>query len=125
MPTVKKEALFAAVGVAIDDLFGPLKDGEEEERATSFQPNEDGSFLVTEPPNRAAVEEFVVAWDKFEETEHLRMMEEAAQASWKNHCFHCGNKPCIASTEYEAMMELGESMEADNNYYVLFVAQHK
>ena len=55
MPTVKKETLFAAVGVVIDDLLGPLKDGEEEERTTSFQPNEDGSFLVTEPPNRAAV----------------------------------------------------------------------
>ena len=112
MPTVKKEALYAAVGVALDDLFDN-KEGCEAERTMSFIPDEDGSVVVTEPPNRAAVEKFVVAWDKFEETEHLRMMEEAAAASWKNHCFHCGRKPCIASTEYEAMAEIGESMEAD------------
>ena len=115
MPTVKKEALYAAVGVALDDLFDNHKEGSEEvERTMSFVPNEDGSIVVTEPPNRAAVEEFAAAWDTFEEQQHLLMMEDAAKHSWKNHCFHCGRKPCIASTEYEAMAEIGEEMETDN-----------
>ena len=39
MPKVKKEAIQAAVGVAIDDLFGRLEDGDGGELSVSFIPD--------------------------------------------------------------------------------------
>ena len=112
MPTVKKEALNEAVGEALDSLFDGQGSGS---RTMSFVPNENGEFVISEPLNVEESQPFVEALEGYLEEEEVRKMDEAARESMRNCgiCEYCLRMPCVASSEYSAMMEIGESMEEE------------
>ena len=116
MPTVnkeEKEALSKAVGDAIDSMFDGKEGGI---RNIEFVPNADGSVLISNPPIPETAGPFFEAFESYMEEEEVRKMDEAARASMEacGICKYCLRMPCVASSEYESMMELGVSMEADN-----------
>ena len=116
MPTVKKEALEEAVGEALDSFFASREgdgDGTAVQPTMSFVPNADGSVTISDPPDRQAVADFCASWDAFETEQQLRMMENEAAACMKTHCFHCGCNPCAMKSEYDTIIEIGDSMQAD------------
>lgn len=119
MPTFKKEALEKAVGDALDSFFDsvPVNGGDDgRTHDMTFLPNADGSVTISEPnPNPEASAPFFDRLEGFLQEEEVRRMDEAARASMDSCgiCKHCLRMPCVASSEYESMMEIGVTMEAD------------
>ena len=117
MPTVKKderEHLEKAVGDAINHLFSG-EDGTRAGRTMDFVPNEDGTVIISDPPDPVSAGSFFEAFETYMEEEEVRKMDEAARASMEacGICKYCLRMPCVASSEYESMMEIGVTMEAD------------
>ena len=117
MPTFKKEAVEKAVGDALDSFFGGESGESRNNQEMTFLPNADGSVTISEPnPNPEASAPFFERLEGFLEEEEVRRMDEAARASMDacGICKYCLRMPCVASSEYESMMEIGVTMEADH-----------
>ena len=118
MPTVKKEAVSEAVGAAIEHLFGDEQEGGDGAAGLvmDFIPNADGTVTVSEPADPDAVGPFIEALEGYLEEEEVRKMDEAARASMDacGICKYCLRMPCAFRQEYDTLMEIGASMEADN-----------
>ena len=110
-----REALDNAVGDAIDHLLSGADGTSRAGRSTDFIPNEDGTVTISDPPNPETAGAFFEAFESYMEEEEVRKMDEAARAAMDacGICKYCLRMPCVASSEYESMMEIGVTMEAD------------